>query len=173
MDVDSVRARASWISSSGTVCGIRPVYAGWKNACAASEQRLDHHELPDLDRAGEDQHRHQRVQAAPGQVGRDHDSVAGQPVGPHAAEQEQTDQRQRLGGEHQPEIGGRASALGDEQGQRDHDRLVADRAGRLTQEQISEIGVAQDAQVGTHDTLSTGRNDGTTKPPRETSNGGG
>jgi hypothetical protein len=33
--IDSVSARASWISGSGTVCGTRPVYAGWKNACAA------------------------------------------------------------------------------------------------------------------------------------------
>jgi hypothetical protein len=31
----SVSARASWMSPSGTVCGSRPLYAGWKNACAA------------------------------------------------------------------------------------------------------------------------------------------
>ena len=28
------RACADWISCSGKVCGTRPVYAGWKNACA-------------------------------------------------------------------------------------------------------------------------------------------
>jgi hypothetical protein len=33
--VVSLSALASWICDSGTVCGIRPVYAGWKNACAA------------------------------------------------------------------------------------------------------------------------------------------
>ena len=32
---DSVSAIASWIIDSGTVCGISPVYAGWKNARAA------------------------------------------------------------------------------------------------------------------------------------------
>jgi hypothetical protein len=30
----SVVAFASWSSSAGTVWGMRPVYAGWKNACA-------------------------------------------------------------------------------------------------------------------------------------------
>ena len=30
--IDSVSALASWISVSGTVCGIRPLYAGWKKA---------------------------------------------------------------------------------------------------------------------------------------------
>jgi hypothetical protein len=73
-------------------------------------------------------------------------------------------QGERLRAEHEPEIGRRPRALGDEQRQGDDHDLVADRGGGLAVEQISEILVAQDAQIGTHRTLftdeSTGRKRG-------------
>ena len=65
-----------------------------------AEQRLDHDDVPDLDGAGEDQHREQRVQREADQVGDDHHAVARQPVGPHAADQQERDERQRRRREH-------------------------------------------------------------------------
>ena len=67
------------------------------------------------------------------------------------------DQRQRLRSQDEAEVGRRARALRDEQRQRHDDHAVADRAGRLAEEQISEVGVAQNAQVRTHKTLSRKR----------------
>ena len=64
------------------------------------ERRLDHHQLPDLHRAAEDQRGQQRVQPGADQVGDNHDPVALQTVGPHAPEQQQQHERQRLRGEH-------------------------------------------------------------------------
>jgi hypothetical protein len=124
-----------------------------ERACGA-EQRLDHDQLPDPDRAGEDQHRDRHMQRRADRVGRDHDPMARQAVGPDAAEQHQRDHRQRLRGEHEPKVGRRACQPRDENRQgHDHD-LVADRAGGLAEEQIAEVLVAQDALVRTHGTHS-------------------
>lgn len=40
-----------------------------------------------------------------------------EPIGPHAAEQQERDEREGLGGEHQPEVARAASPLDDEQGE--------------------------------------------------------
>jgi hypothetical protein len=85
------------------------------------------------------------MQGGPCEVGDDHDPVTGQPIRPHTTEQEQQHERERLGSEHQPEIRRRAGAQRDEQRQRDDDHAVADHAGRLAEEQISEVLVAQNA----------------------------
>ena len=132
-----------------------------------AEQRLDHDELPDRDRAGEDQHRDEGVQDRADRVRGDHDPVARQSIGPHPAEQEQADERQRLRAEHEPEVRGRARPLRDEDRDRHDDDPVADVAGGLTEEQVSEVGVAQDAEGLTHGSTRDGeRRSGTARPSR-------
>ena len=54
-------------------------------------------EVPDLDGAGEDQRGEQRVQREADQVGDDHHPVARQAVGPHPADQQEPDERERRG----------------------------------------------------------------------------
>ena len=146
---------------------------GLEERLGGAERSLDHHDLPNLNRAGEDQCGQKCMQARAREVGDDHDPVARQPVRPHAAKQDQRHQGQGLGPQHEAEIGRRTCALGDEQRQRDRDRAIADRTGRLTKEQISKTRVAQDAQIRLHRTLSTGWYDGTAGQPRSASAGGG
>jgi hypothetical protein len=120
---------------------------------ARAEQRLDHDQLGDAGAAGEDQDRQRHVQARPHAVGADHDpapALAAEAVGPHPAEQDQRDQRQGLCGQHEAQVGGRPGPLGHVQRQRDDHHLVADARRRLAQEQVSEVGEAQDAQVLLH-----------------------
>ena len=101
-------ALACWISLLGHGLRHQPVVGRAEERLGGAEQRLDHDELPDLDAAGEDQRRQQRVQREAHEVGHDHHAVARQAVGPHAAEQEEADQRQRVRREHEPEVGRRA-----------------------------------------------------------------
>ena len=107
-----------------------------------AEQRLDHDDLPDLDGAGEDQHRQQRVQREAHEVGDDHHPVARQPVGPHAADQQEADERQRVRREHDADVGRRAD-LGDVQRERDEHDAVADRARRLAEQTVGSRGGAE------------------------------
>jgi hypothetical protein len=133
-----------------------------------AEQRLDHDQLHHARAAGEDQDREGHVQSRADAVGADHDPApprAAKPVGPDAAEQDQRDHRQRLCGQHETEVGRRPGPLGHVQRERDDHDLVADARRRLAQEQVSEVGEAQDAQVHTHDnSLSSERK--TTASPR-------
>jgi hypothetical protein len=114
------------------------------------EKRLDHDHLGHGGAAGEDQHCQDRVERGPREVGRDHDPLARDAVGPHAAEEDQGDQRQGLGGQHHAEIRCRAGPLSDVESQRNDHDLIADGARRLAKEQVSKISVAQNAQVLRH-----------------------
>ena len=109
-----------------------------------AEQRLDHDEVPDLDPAGEDQRREQRVEREADQVGRDHHPVTRQPIRPDPAEQQERDHRQRGGGQHDADVGGRAD-VGHIQRERDEHDLVADGAGGLTDEEVAEVSLGEDA----------------------------
>ncbi len=133
--------------------GVRRLEEGLREP----EQNLDHDELPDRERPREDQRREQRVQHRAGHVGGDDDSLPGQSVGPDAAEQQQRHKRERLRSENKSQVRRRAGALRDVQRERDEHDAVADRAGGLTEEQISKVGEAQDAQIRTHGTHSTER----------------
>ena len=123
---------------------------GLEEGSGGPEQRLDHHHLKNRRSTGENQRGQDTVQSGTGEVGDDHDPVAGQSVGPDAPEQDQHDEGKRLRGQHQSEVGRRPGALGDVERQGDDHGLVADRAGRLPQEQEAKVSVAQDAQVGAH-----------------------
>lgn len=132
---------------------------------AGAERGLYQDELQDRDAAREDQDRDGQVQPGPDCVGREHDLLARQPVGPHPAEQHQRDHRQRLRRQHEPEVGRRPGLARDEQRQRDDHDLVADRAGGLAEEQITEVLVAQQAPVRTHlHSLESNGTAGTARP---------
>ena len=74
--------------------------------------------------------------------------VPRQPVGPHAADQQEADQRQRVGGEHDADVA-RRPELGHVQRERDEHDPVADRARRLPAQQQPEVPVSEHAL---HDT---------------------
>jgi hypothetical protein len=85
------------------------------------------------------------VEGGAHRIGGDHDPMPGQPVGPHTAEQEQSDHRRRLGAQHETEVGGRSRPLRHEQRDGYKDHAVADHAGRLAEEQVPEVPVAENA----------------------------
>ncbi len=87
--------------------------------------------MPDPHGAGEDEQREQGVEDEAGEVGRDHHPLTRQPVGPDAADEQEGDEWNGRGGEHQPEIGGAAGQLHDEQGEGDEHDAVADHARGL------------------------------------------
>ena len=91
---------------------------------------------------GEDQHREQRVQHEARQVGGDHHLRARQPVGEHAADEDEADERDGVRREHEADVAGRPD-LGDVERQRDEHDPVADRAGALREEQVPERSVPQ------------------------------
>ncbi len=143
--------------------GDKPRVGGLKEGAAGPEQRLDDHHLGDRRPAGEDQDGEHRVQRRARQIAHDHDPVTRETIGPHAAEQQQQDQWQRLGEQDDPQVGRRTGACGDVERERDDHDLVADRARGLAQEQIAKIRVAQDAQVRHLQDLST-RTDAGVRP---------
>jgi hypothetical protein len=106
------------------------------------ECRLDHGDVPDLDGAGEDQRGQERVQREADEVGRHDDQVPGQPVRPHAADEEEADERHGVGGEHDPDVARRAD-VGHVQRERHEHDPVADRAQALAEEQESEVAMAE------------------------------
>ena len=121
---------------------------GAEERLGRAEQRLDHHEMPDLHHVGEDQGGQQPVQRGAHEVGGDHQAGARQPVGPDAADQQERHERERLRAEHEPDVGRAARQVGHEQGERDDDQAVADHAGGLRQPHVAECRAAQDAQAG-------------------------
>jgi hypothetical protein len=100
--------------------------------------------VPDLDRAREDQGGQQRVQGEADQVGGHHHEVARQPVCPHAADQQEADERHRVRGEHDADVARRADVGHVERERHEHDP-VADRARALAGQQEPEVAVSEQA----------------------------
>jgi hypothetical protein len=73
--------------------------------------------------------------------------LARHPVGPHAAEQEERDERQGVRGQHDADVGGRAD-LRHVQRERHGDDAVAERAGRLAVEQQPEVAMGEQRAHG-------------------------
>ena len=80
------------------------------------------------------------------EVGHDDDEVARHPVGEHAAEQQEADQRHAVGREHDAEVGRAPGQVDDEQRERDRDDAIADDARRVGEPQQAKVAVAQNAQ---------------------------
>jgi hypothetical protein len=93
---------------------------------------------------GEDQRGQQRVQAEADQVGGHDHEVARQPVRPHAADQQEADERDCVAGEHDPDVARRAD-VGHVERQRHEHEPVPDRARALAQQQAPEVAVAEQA----------------------------
>ena len=120
----------------------QPGVGGPEERLGRAERRLDQRDRPDLDVAGEDQRGQQRVQPEAHEVGHDHHAVPRQPVGPHAADQQEADERERVRREHDPDVARRAD-VGDVQRERDEHDPVAERARRLAEQQQPEVTVGE------------------------------
>ena len=93
---------------SGTVCGTIPCGRGEEKRGHGAVQRAEHDELPDLGAAGEQERRDRALRGHAGHVRADHDHVARQPVGDHAAEKDEDCVRDRARGEDEAEFGPRS-----------------------------------------------------------------
>ena len=131
--------------------GLRhePRERGPEERLRGAEHGLDDHDVPDLDGAGEDQRRQQRVHRRADQIRGQHHAVARQPVRPHAAEQQAADERDRVRGEDEPDVGRRPD-LGHVQRQRDEHHPVAERARALSEPEQAELPLSQDPHVSHH-----------------------
>ena len=76
-----------------------------------AEQRLDHHDRPDRRRPEEDQRGQQPVQRSRARCRWRPSRGGAQAVGPDAAEQQKSDERERVGGEHEADVGRRADSV--------------------------------------------------------------
>ena len=141
-----IAAFACCSSASGTVCGISPVAAGLKNASAVPNAAS----IATIAQIGTSPRkissRQQSVQHGADHVGGDHHAVALEPVGPHAADQHEQDERDRVRRQHEPDVGRRAD-LGHVQRERDEDDRVAEAARARRQPQEPELTVAEDARA--------------------------
>jgi hypothetical protein len=109
-----------------------------------AEAGLDHGDVPDLDFAREDQGGEQRMEAEADQVGGDDHEVARQPVGPHAADEQEAHERDRVAREHDADVA-RCSDVRHVDGEHDEHQPVAERAGSLAEEQEPEVAVREQA----------------------------
>ena len=83
------------------------------------------------------------MQREPGEVGDNHHALAREAVGPDATDQEETNERQRLGGEHKAEICRTSGAVDHEQRHRNGDDAIAEDARRLREPQPAEVAVPE------------------------------
>ena len=80
-------------------------------------------------------------------VGDEHDHLPREAVRPHASGQDEDDEWQRLGGEHDPEVGRRAvERLDDRECERDRDEPVAESRGRLPEPEEPEPPLAESSE---------------------------
>ena len=138
--IESPRSAFACCSRSGlTVIGVSPVDAGIEERARRSRDRLQDHELPDVGRVREDQHRDCALRAHARDVGDEHHRAARQPVGEDAADEEERDERNGLRGEDVAEVGRRAGQV--EHGERERDRRerVAEQRDELAREEQAEL----------------------------------
>jgi hypothetical protein len=90
------------------------------------------------------------VEGEADEVGHDHQPVARDPVGPDAADQHEPDERDRVGGEDDAEVGRIAGQVDDEQRQRDGHDPVAEHAREAGQPEQPEVAVAEGREQVRH-----------------------
>ena len=147
-----ISAFACWSREAGTVCGITPDEAGKKNADAAPLTDGERGEVPDLRIAGDQQRRGHCLGEPADHVRADHDPVAGQAVGPDAADEQEDDQRDLACGEDQAEVGLRARQLEDGERQRDRRDRAADQRDRAAGEEEAELALSERRATRPHAT---------------------
>ena len=108
---------------------------------------LEQRQLPDLGHAGDEQSSRRALQPEAQEVRDQHHLLARQPVGPHAADEEEDGQRDQVGGFDDADVGGRAADLEHGEGQRDHGEHDAHDGGGLPEEQLAELGLTQGGDV--------------------------
>jgi hypothetical protein len=116
---------------------------GAEEGLAHAHPDLQRGQLPDLGHAGDKQRGGgQLQQGAPG-VGGEHHAAPRQAVGPHAAEQHEHDERDQTRRLDDADVRSRSADGEHREGQRDHAEHGADHRGRLSREELAELGLAQ------------------------------
>jgi hypothetical protein len=112
-----------------------------------SEECGEDDELPKPGRSRQQQHCDRCLHRSADRVGGEHDQLAGEPVCPDTACQNERDQRQGLSSEHEPEIGSGAVEISDHrEGESNRDERVAEHGGRLAQPERPELSLAQSVE---------------------------
>jgi hypothetical protein len=106
-------------------------------------QRAEH---PHLGDAGDEQDRHRALAHQPHRVAGDHQRPPRQPVGDHAADEQEDDERERPRRQHEAEVRRRVREVQDRERERDADHPVAEQRRRLAEEQAPEVAVPQDVE---------------------------
>ena len=83
-------------------------------------------------------------------IGRDHQRAPREPVGPHAADEQEGDERDRARRQHDAEVGRRARQLEHGERERDADHAVAEQGHRLAEEQQPERPLPQRLEPPVH-----------------------
>ena len=117
---------------------------------AGAVEGHQHQHVPQLERAGQRQHRHHPDGQPAHDVGRDQHPAAVEAVGDHAAEQQQHDRRHGHRDAHHRERGGRVRDRVHLPRHRDQEHAVADQRDGLPAPQQREVAVAQRAPAGLH-----------------------
>ena len=102
---------------------------------------------PDLGDARDQQRRERSLARDPGQVRADHHGAPRAPVGDDAADQQAGDQRERLAGEDEPDLRGRAAELEHRERERDVDHAVAEERGGLPDEEQAVVALVEDVEA--------------------------
>ena len=103
----------------------------------------DHRELPDLGLAGEQEVRRDRLRDPGHEVRADHDEVARNPVGDHAADEEEEDLRQDREREHEPELRRGAAELEDRERECDGGHRGAGERDDAAEEEEAEVPLSK------------------------------
>ena len=122
------------------------------SACSREEERraqpvdcAEHHQLPDLGVAAQEEDRDQALRRAADHVRENHHPVARKPVGPDSAGQQEDHRRERAGREDEAEVGLRAGQVEDGERERDVRERVADERSRSAEEEEAEVAPAERA----------------------------
>ena len=130
--------------------GHDPGDRGVEERARGAGDRREGGDRPDARLAGDQQRRHQAVRGEPDDVGGHHQRAPRQPVGPHAADEQERDERDRPRREHDAEVARRARQVEHREGERDADHAVAQQRDALADEQEPERALAQRVEAAVH-----------------------
>jgi len=99
--------------------------------------------VPELGGPGQEQDRQRSLGDATHGVRGEHDELARETIRPDAADEHETDEREDVRREDDPEVGCRARQLEDGEGERDGNERVAEDRGRLPEEEEAEAPLGE------------------------------
>jgi hypothetical protein len=123
--------------------GHEPGVGGAEESLAHAHPDLQDSEVPHMGHAGDEEGGSRQLQQSPSKIGGEHHRAPREAVRPHAAEQHEHRQRDQTRGLDDADVGGRATDGEHGEGQRDHPEHGAHDRGRLADEQLAKLRLAE------------------------------